>query len=145
MKKLVIISMVASPHQVHFVPYLAKYFDVHHYFYEQLGGRQEFWRVDLGERCHILPCKFTWHRKYVTLSVLKILRQHKPDILLLGGFSIPSNYFAYLWARFHHVPVAVFTERSRDSSGKLRGYGIVWRVLHWLYRNVSLVITTAPD
>ena len=145
MKKLVIFSMVASPHQVRFVPYLAKYFDVHHYFYEQLGGRQDFWKVNLGDRSHILPCKFTWHRKYVTLSVIKVLAKHKPDILLLGGFSIPANYMSYLWAKLHKVPVAVFTERSRNSEGKLRSYGIVWRLLRWMYRNVDLVITTAHD
>ena len=145
MKKLVIISMMASPHQVRFVPYLAQYFDVQHYFYERLAGRQKFWEVDLGERCHILPCKFKWRAKYFTLSVLSVLRKERPDILLLGGFSVPSNYLAYLWARLHKVPVAIWVERSRDVEGNLRGYGIVWRVLHFLFRKVSRVIVVSDD
>ena len=145
MRKLVIFSMMASPHQVRFVPHLAKYFDVQHYFYDRLANRQSFWRVDLGDRCHILPCKFKWHSKFVTTAVLPVLRKERPDILLLGGFSVPSNYLAYLWARWHHVPVVVMTERSRDREGRLRSYGLTWRILHLLYRNVSLVMTTDAD
>lgn len=145
MKKLLMITMAASPHQVRFVPYLAKYFDVQHYFYARLDGRQKFWDVDMGDRCHILPCKFTWRRRYFTLSVLSVLRKEKPDVLMLGTFSIPSNYLAYLWARWHNVPVAVWVERSRDKYGKLRGYGIVWRFLHFLYRNVSRVVVVSDD
>ena len=81
MKKLVIFSMMASPHQVRFVPYLARYFDVQHYFYDRLANRQSFWKVDLGDRCHILPCKFKWRSKFLTLSVFSVLRREKPDIL----------------------------------------------------------------
>lgn len=146
MKTLLIISATASPHQVRFVPFLAKYFNVQHYFYDRVSRiRQSFWRVELGERCHLLPCKFKWHAKYITVSVLRILRREKPDILLLGSFSIPSNYIAYLWARWHHVPVVVFTERSRNRKGALRSYGVVWRLLHFLYRNVTRVMVTAED
>lgn len=145
MKKLVIISMTASPHQVRFVPYLAQYFDVQHYFYSRLGGRQDFWKVDLGSRCHILPCWFKWRAKYLTFSIWAVLRKEKPDILLLGGFSVPSNYLAYLWARMHGVPVVVFTERSRNKRGELREYDFVWRVIRFLYRNVTRVMTSAED
>lgn len=145
MKKLVIISMMASPHQVRFVPYLAHYFDVQHYFYERLANRQKFWEVGLGERCHILPCKFKWRAKYFTFSVLSVLAKERPDILLLGGFSVPSNYLAYLWARIHKVPVAIWVERSRDENGNLRGYGIVWRILHFLYRKVARVVVVSGD
>jgi hypothetical protein len=145
MKKLVIFSMMASPHQVRFVPYLAKYFDVKHYFYDQLADRQSFWRVELGTRCHIVPCKFRWRSKFFTFKVLSILKKERPDILLLGGFSVPCNYIAYLWARLHKVPVVVWVERSRDKNGKLRGYGFVWRILRFLYRNVSRVMVVSED
>jgi glycosyltransferase involved in cell wall biosynthesis len=86
-----------------------------------------------------------WRSKYFTLSVLGVLRKEKPDIVLLGGFSIPSNFFAYLWAKIHRIPVAVFTERSRDKNGRLRGYGLGWRILRFLYRGVNRVITTSED
>ena len=144
-KKLVIFSMMASPHQVRFVPYLAKYFDVQHYFYDNLADRQAFWRVDLGDRCHILPCRFKWKAKYFTLSIFRVLKHERPDILMLGGFSVPSNYLAYLWARWHKIPVVVMTERSRDKNGNLRRYNLVWRLLHFLYRKVTLVMVTDVD
>ena len=145
MKKLVMITMVASPHQVRFVPYLAKYFDVQHYFYEQLGGRQSFWETELGDRCHVLPCHFKWRGKYLTFSVLSMLRREKPDVLLLGGFSVPSNYLAYRWAKKHHVPVVMMSERSRDRKGNLRGYGLTWRILRFLYRGIDRIIVTDAD
>lgn len=145
MKKLVMITMVASPHQVRFVPFLAKYFDVQHYFYDELGGRQSFWEIELGERCHILPCHFKWRGKYLTFSVLSMLRRERPDILLLGGFSVPSNYLAYLWAKWHHVPVVMMSERSRDHKGNLRGYGLTWRILRFLYRKIDRIMVTDAD
>lgn len=145
MKKLVMITMVASPHQVRFVPFLAKYFDVQHYFYDELGGRQSFWKIELGERCHVLPCYFKWRCKYLTLSVLSMLRRERPDILLLGGFSVPSNYLAYLWARWHNVPVVMMSERSRDRRGNLRSYGLTWRILRFLYRGINRIIVTDAD
>lgn len=145
MKKVVFITMIASPHQVRFVPALAKYFDVQHYFYERLGGRQSFWQVDLGDRCHILPCKFRWKSKYFTFSVWSVLAHEKPDILVLGGFSVPANYLAYIWAKWHHIPVVVMSERSRDKKGNLRGYGLVWRMLRFLYRHVDRVMVTDDD
>ncbi len=145
MKKLVFISMVASPHQVRFIPYLRRFFDAEFYFYDRLSSRQSWWRVDLGEHGHVLNCSFKWRMKYFTLSVVKVLSRERPDILMLGGFSVPSNYIAYLWARLHHVPVVIMTERSRDKRGQLRKYGVVWRFLHWLYRDVDRVMVVAPD
>lgn len=145
MKKLCFISYIASPHQVRLEPYLQKYFDTYFFFYDRLGSRQSWWKVDLGERCKVLPCKFKWHAKYLTLSPLKYLRQIRPDIVMLGGFSVPANIICYLWARWHGCKTVVQTERSRDRKGNLRGYGLVWRILHFIYRNVDMVMCTADD
>lgn len=145
MKKLVFISMVASPHQVRFIPHLRRYFDAEFYFYERLASRQKWWKVDLGEHGHILKCQIKWRAKYLSLSVFNVLIKERPDILMLGGFCVPSNYFAYLWAKWHKIPVVIMTERSRDRKGKLRKYGLVWRIIHWLYRKVDLVMVTATD
>ena len=144
MKKLVFFTTVASPHQVRFIPYLRKYYDADFYFYDQLGGRQSWWKVDLGEHGHLLPCKFKWHSKYFTLSVLKVLKEKRPDILMLGGFSVPANLIAYWWGRLHGCKIVVQTERSRVmDTGELRGYTLAWRILHWLYRKVDLVAVTS--
>ena len=128
-----------------FQPYLQKYYDSYFFFYDYIGGRQSWWKVDLGERCKILPCWFKWHSKYLTLSPLKYLRKIKPDIVMLGGFSVPANYLCYLWARWHGCKTVVQTERSRDRHGKLRGYDFAWRLLRFLYRKVDLVLCVDDD
>lgn len=147
MLKYCFFSPIASPHQVRFCDYLRKYFDAEFYFYDRIGARQSFWAVPLGEHCHILPTRFKWRSRYFTLSVLKVLDQMKPDIIMLGGgFSIPSNYLAYRWGKRHGAKVVVQTERSRVmKTGKLRGYTLVWRFLRFLYRHVDLIMVTSSD
>lgn len=146
MKKLVFFSPIASPHQVRFCAYLRKYFDAEFYFYERCSGRQAFWAVPLEEHCHVLPTRFKWHRRYCTLSVLKVLDRIKPDIVMFGGLSIPSNYFAYRWALRHGAKTVVQTERSRVvATGKPREYDLTWRALHWLYRKIDRIMVTALD
>ena len=145
MKKLVFFSYIASPHQVRFQPYLQKYYDSYFFFYEELGDRQKWWRVDLGDRCKVLNCWFKWRCKYVTFLPFRYLWRIKPDIVMLGGFSIPANYLCYLWARWHGCKTVVLTERSRDRTGKLRKYDLIWRIIHFLYRKVDLVICMGPD
>lgn len=144
MRKVCLLSTVASAHWIKFNAHFRKYFDAEFYFYSSIGDRQKWWKVDLGEHCHVLPCKFKWHSRYMTLSVLKVLREFDPDVVLMSGFSIPANYIAYLWAKRHGKKVAIYSERSRKDD-KLRGYTWQWRLLHWLYRKVDLVITTAQD
>lgn len=146
MKKLVFFSPIASPHQVRFCKYLRKYYDAEFFFYERCSGRQAFWAVPLEDHCHILPVHFKWHRRYCTLSVLKILAKFKPDILMMGGFSIPSNFFAYRWARKHGVKTIIQTERSRImATGVSRPYDWKWKLLHWLYKDIDCIMTTAQD
>ena len=145
MKKLVFFSTVASPHQIRFVPHLQKYFDTHFLFYEEASGKNAFWRIPLGDRCSIFSCKFKWHGKYLTLAPFRHLRELNPDIVMLGGMSVPTNYLIYLWARWHGRKTVIQTERSRDKNGKLRGYGLGWRFLHFLYRNVDCVACISDD
>lgn len=145
MKKLCFISSIASPHQVRFERYLQKYYDTYFFFLDQIGNRQSWWKVDLGDRCKVLPCWFKWHFKYFTFSPLKYLKMIKPDIVMVGGFSTPTSYICYLWARMHGCKTVVQTERSRRRDGRLRGYGIVWRILHFLYRKVDMVMCTDAD
>lgn len=141
---MVMISMRASANQVRFVPVLAKYFDVHHYFYKDADVAWK--KVPLGDRCHLLDCGFKWHDRFFSFKILKLLRKHNPDVIFLGGMSIPGNYLAYLWGKWHGRRVGVFTERSRVmSTGAPRGYDWKWRLLHWLYRKIDFVMTTSAD
>lgn len=151
MKKLVFISSIAAPHQVRFCNALQDYFDAYFWFYEYPDRtRGVWWRVDLGERCKVLdrvifPVSGPFEGRYVALELTKELDRFDPDVVMLGGFSIPSNYLAYRWARDSGKKTVVFTERSRDAHGVLRSFGLAWRLLRWLYRDVDMVMVSADD
>jgi glycosyltransferase involved in cell wall biosynthesis len=150
-KKLVYISSIAVPHQVGFCNALQDYFDARSWFYEYPDRtRGAWWRVDLGEHCKVLdrvliPKSEPFDARYLALGLTNELERFDPDIVMLGGFSIPSNYLAYRWARSKGKKVIVFTERSRDTHGVLRKRGLVWYVLRWLYRDVDMVQVSAND
>jgi glycosyltransferase involved in cell wall biosynthesis len=75
-----------------------------------------------------------------------MLKKERPDILMLGGFSIPGNYLAYRWAKRHGCKVIVQTERSRYiATGVPRPNDWKWKLLRFLYRDVDMVMTTAAD
>lgn len=145
MKKLVYISSIAAPHQVKLCYALQKYFDTEFWFYDEIGSRASWWKIDLGDKCKIIPTPFKWRSKFATLSHLAMIKKFNPDIVMIGGFSIPANYIAYLWAKMNNKKTVVFTERSRDSQGNLRKWGVVWFLIHWLYRNVDMVMVSAFD
>lgn len=150
-KKLVFVSSIAVPHQVRFCDALQDYFDARFYFYEQPDRtRGNFWRVDLGNHCKVLervlfPKSGHFEARYLALGLTNELERFDPDIVMLGGFSIPSNYLAYRWARRNGKKIIVFTERSRDASGVLRKRGFAWRLHRWLYRDVDMVMVSADD
>lgn len=150
-KKLLFISSVAVPHQVSFCNALQDYFDARFWFYEYPDRtRGAWWRVDLGKYCKVLervvfPKSGPLADRYLPLGLTNELERFEPDIVILGGFSIPGNYLAYRWAVRKGKKTVVFTERSRDSSGVLRRRGLAWRVLCWLYRDVDMVMVSADD
>lgn len=151
-KKLVYISSTAVPHQVGLCNALQDYFDARFYFYEQPDRiRGSFWRVDLGKHCKILdPVYFAksgpMEARYYAPDLAAELEALNPDIVMLGGFSIPSNYLAYRWARRNKKKTIVFAERSRNiKTGILRERGLAWRLLHWLYCDVDMVMVSADD
>lgn len=150
-KKLVYISSVAVPQQVGFCDALQEYFAARLWFYEYSGRtRGAWWQVDLGKHCKVLervlfPKSGPFVERYLALGLTNELERFDPDIVMLGGLSIPSNYLAYRWARRKGKKTIVFTERSRDASGVLRKRGLVWHLLHWLYRDVDMVMVSADD
>lgn len=146
MKKLIYISSIAAPHQVKLSIALQKYFDAYFVFYEGLGARAAWWKIPLPGHCEILPGEpFKVKGMRLTVQHLRILREKKPDIVMLGGFSAISNILAYWWARRNNKKTVVFTERSRDSKGRLRPFNMYWKTLRWIYRNVDLVMVSAND
>ena len=151
-RKLVYISSVAVPQQIGFCNALQEHFDAQFWFYEHSARtRGTWWDVDLGEHCKVLdhvfflksgPCA----ERYVALNLAGELKKFNPDIVMLGTFSIPSNYLAYRWARRNGKKTVVFTERSRNhSTSELRKRSFAWDVLRRLYCDVDMVMVSADD
>lgn len=150
--KMVFISTLAAPQSVGFCNALQDYFEARCWFYEHPDRKRgAWWRVDLGKHCKVLERVLyfksgPFEARYLALGLEKELESFDPDIVMLGGFSIPSNYLAYRWARRKGKKTIVFTERSRNvKSGVLRKRGFAWRLLHWLYRDVDMVMVSADD
>jgi glycosyltransferase involved in cell wall biosynthesis len=149
--KLVFISSIAVPYQVRFCDSLQEYYESRFWFYEHPDRtRGRWWRVDLGKSCEVLERVLFSDSglladRYLALDLKKKLEAFDPDIVLLGGLSIPSNYLAYRWAKRHKKKTILLTERSRDSRGNLRKCTATWRLLRWLYRDLDLVIVTVAD
>jgi glycosyltransferase involved in cell wall biosynthesis len=150
-KKLLYLTSIAVPHQISFCNALQDYFDAHIWFYEHPDRtRGTWWRVDLGKNCKVLERVLFFksghfEARYLALGLTSELEHFDPDIVMLGGFSIPSNYIAYRWARRNGKKTIVFTERSRDSNGVLRKRNLAWRLLRWLYRDIDMVMVSAED
>ena len=150
-KKLVYISTIAVPQQVGFCNALLEYYDARFWFYESPDRtRGAWWRVDLGENCRILEHvlfakKGPFAERYLSLDLTADLQDFDPDIVMLGGFSIPGNYLAYRWAKRQGKKTIVFTERSRAANGVLRKRGLAWKFLRWLYRDLDMVLLSAED
>jgi glycosyltransferase involved in cell wall biosynthesis len=145
--KLVFISSVATPAQVKFCYALQPYFDAEFWFYEQPDrSRGTWWRTELGDKCRIIQdTSCISSERYMTWGLSGMLGKLMPDIVMVGGFSIPGNYIAYRWARANHKKTIVFTERSRNAKGEARSFGLTWCLLRWLYRSVDMVMVSAED
>lgn len=145
MKKFVFISNLPAPHQVRYCYALQKYYDTTFLFYERQGDKPDYWKVDLGERCIILPKSIKIKGQYLTFSHLSYLRKINPDIIMLGGFPIPANWIAYVWGRIHKKKIVMFSERSRTKDGDLRKRGFRSRLFEFLYPKIDLLLATAED
>jgi len=149
--KLVFVSSIAVPHQISFCDALQEYYDARFWFYEHPDRtRGSWWRTDLGRYCKVLD-RVLFSRtgvlaeRYLVPDMRRELDEFNPEIVVIGGFSIPSNYQAYRWARRNKKKTVALTERSRDAQGSVRKQTMAWRVLRWLYRDIDLVMVTADD
>ena len=150
-KKLLFLSSIAAPQQIKFCEALQAFFEAQFWFYESAERtRGSWWQIELGEHCKILrnvlhPGSGLMQARYWAPGLTQQLDAFNPDVVMLGGFSIPSNLVAYQWARRHGKKTIVFTERSRNSDGVLRKRNFIWRALRWLYRGVDMVMVSAED
>jgi len=140
--KLVFLSNIPAPYQVKFAGALQPYFDTQFWFYDEIRGRDSWWKVPLGAHCRIIPNVLLREKaRYYTRSHITWLNEFNPDIVMLGGFSIPANYAAYRWAKKNGKKTVVLTEMSRTAGGELRGLSWEWKILRRLYKEVDAVFT----
>jgi glycosyltransferase involved in cell wall biosynthesis len=146
MKKLVFISNMPAPYQVKFCYALNEYFDTQFWFYEPVANRGDFWQVPLGDKCRIIPhVTQPLGGRYYTRTHIAWLEAFNPDIVMLGGFSIPANYLAYRWAKQHGKKIIMATEVSRTEAGVLRGDGMGWKLLRRIYSGIDAVFALTED
>lgn len=122
MKKLLFVSNMPAPYVVKSANEMQKYFDTQYWFYSDIyGDRPEWWKIPLPQNCFILEgIKCKAREKFIDLDIKQKLENFNPDIIILGGFSIPTNMYIYLWAKKRKKKVIVFSEFLRDSQGKAR-------------------------
>lgn len=151
MLKLVFISDIATPQQIKFCQSLQEYFNSYFFFYESPNRtRGDWWSIELGEKCAVLTD--TWFAKpglfeyrYYSPSLIQRLENINPDIVMIGGFSRPSNYLCYRWAKMNGKKTIVITERSRKVNGTIRKSGFFWLMQKYIYRNIDHIMVTADD
>lgn len=144
--KLAYFTNLAVPHSIKLCEALQPYINTKFYFYDKIGNRASWWQTEPGPNSELLKdVYFKKYGRYFSFDVIKQLRNFNPDIVMLGGFSIPGNFLAYCWARLKGKKTIVFTERSRTKKGVLRKYTLTWKFIRFLYRNVDQVIVSADD
>lgn len=135
-----------APYQVKCCYALQEYYHAEFWFYSDIAERASWWKTDLGDRCRILPgVKGKKSGRYYTHTHLAWLDHFQPDILLLGGFSIPANLLAYRWAKKNGKKCVVITETSRTSAGVLRKQSAIWKLLRYQYRDIDAVWAMNED
>ncbi|XZF15656.1 glycosyltransferase family 4 protein [Chitinophagaceae bacterium MMS25-I14] len=145
-QKLVFISNIAAPYQVQFCYALNRWFNAEFWFYDLRGNRDDSWNIPLGEKCKVIPgVSFKQKEKYYTRRHLQWLRDYNPDIVMLGGLSIPANYLAYRWAKKNGKKTVLLSEISRTPEGHLRKAGTTWTLLRHLYHDADRIFALNED
>lgn len=146
-KKLVLIGDMAVPYNVKLCQDLRRYYDTEFWFHVRLDPvRPAWWQTDLGTHCRILDnVHFVSRRRYLSFDVLTQLRRFDPDIVLLGGALIPTNYLAYRWARRHGRKVYLLSEITRDGARVPRSRDAVVQTMRAAYAHLDGVLAMSPE
>jgi glycosyltransferase involved in cell wall biosynthesis len=145
MRKLVFISNMAAPYQVKFCHAMQAHFDTEFWYHVRLEAeRPRWWRLPLGERNRILDrVVLTGSRKYFSFDIMRELDRFNPDVVLLGGLALLSNFAAYAWAKARNKCVLAFTELRRTEAGTPRGCDFTTALLRLYYSGLDCIMTSA--
>lgn len=134
--RVAFVSNYPSPYMVKFVDELRRYIDFEAFYYEELGiERPEYWKIPRSKHNTVLDnVYFKKQRKYFTFDLTEKLNAFSPDIVIIGGLGIISNYFAYRWAKKNKRKVILFSEFKRNKDGNQQQAGLKINVLKRLYK-----------
>jgi glycosyltransferase involved in cell wall biosynthesis len=129
--KLVIVTEIIAPYRIPVFNALAlrPELDLHVVFLSENDLSMRQWRVYTDEikfPYDVLP---SWRRrigKYNVLinrGVVSILNKLRPDALMCGGYNYLTSWEAAYWARFHRVPLLLWSEST--ASDKRHGHRLV--------------------
>jgi len=118
--KLVIVTEIIAPYRIPVFNALAqrRELDLHVVFLSENDPTIRQWRVYTDEiefQYDVLP---SWRRrlgKYNVLinrGVLSTLNKLRPDAVLCGGYNYLTSWQAAYWARFHRVPLLLWSEST---------------------------------
>lgn len=118
--KLVIVTEIIAPYRIPVFNALAQRqeLDLHVVFLSENDPTIRQWRVYTDEiefHYDVLP---SWRRrlgKYNVLinrGVLSTLNKLRPDAVLCGGYNYMTSWQAAYWARFHRVPLLLWSEST---------------------------------
>ena len=144
--KLIWMPYLATPLRIKICEELQNYMAAKFLFFDEVGNRPTWWRYPLNPDSLILEnVLFKKQSKYLTISHIRILNDFNPDVVVVPGFTNPTNFITYIWCKIRGKKIVVFTERLRDVNGKLRKLTGVWRIIRFFYRNIDLVMAAADD
>lgn len=103
---------MAAPYQVKFCYELQTYFEAEFWFYVHLEkNRPKFWEIPLGDKCKILEnSKYIKFLGYQNKHLLTKIKAFQPQVIVLGGFFIPSHLNVLRWAQKNHIKVIIYSE-----------------------------------
>ncbi|HZW93799.1 MAG TPA: glycosyltransferase family 4 protein [Candidatus Eremiobacteraceae bacterium] len=118
--KLVIVTEIIAPYRIPVFNALSqrRELDLHVVFLSENDPTIRQWRVYTDEiefQYDVLP---SWRRRFgkynvlLNRGVLSTLNKLRPDAVLCGGYNYLTSWQAAYWARFHHVPLLLWSEST---------------------------------
>lgn len=143
MKKILFASDIFTPHQNELNRELNKRCSAIFYFYDAPDKtRGAFWNVTKAKDV-IISKKIHGVEKLFELQ--SVIRNFRPDHVVLGGFYRYVNFLIYLICKSKRINVSVATERLRGEDGKLIKKGLHIFIIKYLYSGLKNIFVTEED
>lgn len=145
--KLLYVSSSAVPVMIKLAAALNDITESRTLFYTEAWDRPAFWRnFPLNDSCEVLADTVALRPgKYFSTSVFEKAKEFNPDALILSGFTSPSNYALYRWAKRNRKRVIVFSEvfwvKELGAKDRFWQRRLVAGMLSKIYADVDLVLS----